>query len=88
MIKKTGAAAVGATVLGLPMGAIAQDSNSDIAKPHKRLKVLAIGAHPDDPETCCGGTMCLLHDAGHEVVCVYLTRGEAGIGTTPSVASS
>jgi len=79
MIKKTGAAAVGATVLGLPMGAIAQDSNTDIVKPHKRLKVLAIGAHPDDPETCCGGTMCLLHDAGHEVVCVYLTRGEAGI---------
>ena len=77
MIKMTGAAAVGATVLGVPVGASAQENNS--AKPKRRLKVLAIGAHPDDPETCCGGTMCLFTEAGHEVVCVYLTRGEAGI---------
>ena len=77
MIKKTGAAAVGATVLGLPVGAMAQESANSNSK--KLLKVLAIGAHPDDPETCCGGTMCLLTEAGHEVVCVYLTRGEAGI---------
>ena len=79
MIKKTGAAAVGATVLGLPVGALAQENSSNSTKPRKRMKVLAIGAHPDDPETCCGGTMCLLTEAGHEVVCVYLTRGEAGI---------
>ena len=80
MIKKTGAAAVGATVLGFPMGSMAQEnSNSNNPTTKKRLKVLAIGAHPDDPETCCGGTMCLLTEAGHDVVCVYLTRGEAGI---------
>ena len=80
MIKMTGAAAVGATVLGLPVGASAQENSDNRANPtRKRLKVLAIGAHPDDPETCCGGTMCLLTEAGHEVVCVYLTRGEAGI---------
>ena len=79
MIKKTGMAAVGATVLGIPVGLNAQENNDNNKSPHRRLKVLAIGAHPDDPETCCGGTMCLLHDAGHDVVCVYLTRGEAGI---------
>ena len=80
MIKMTGVAAVGATVLGLPVGASAQENSDNRANPtRKRLKVLAIGAHPDDPETCCGGTMCLLTEAGHEVVCVYLTRGEAGI---------
>ena len=80
MIKMTGAAAVGATVLGVPVVANAQENgNSSEVKPRRRMKVLAIGAHPDDPETCCGGTMCLLADAGHEVVCVYLTRGEAGI---------
>ena len=79
MIKKTGAAAVGATVLGLPVGMNAQENGSNHTAPRKRLKVLAIGAHPDNPETCCGGTMCLLTEAGHEVVCVYLTRGEAGI---------
>ncbi|MBR6432021.1 MAG: PIG-L family deacetylase, partial [Muribaculaceae bacterium] len=79
MIKKTGAAAVGATVLGLPLEAMAQENSDNGVKPKHRLKVLAIGAHPDDPETCCGGTMCLLTDASHDVVCVYLTRGEAGI---------
>ncbi|MBO7562623.1 MAG: PIG-L family deacetylase [Bacteroidales bacterium] len=42
-------------------------------------KVLVIGAHPDDPETGCGGTMILMKRAGYDVKCVYLTRGEAGI---------
>ena len=79
MIKMTGAAAVGATVLGVPVESIAQENGANSKNSKRRLKVLAIGAHPDDPETCCGGTMCLLTDAGHEVVCVYLTRGEAGI---------
>lgn len=68
---------MGATILGLPVGAIAQDNIK--RNQGQRSKVLVIGAHPDDPETGCGGTMCLLADAGHDVVCVYLTRGEAGI---------
>lgn len=42
-------------------------------------KIIVFGAHPDDPETACGGTMVLLSQAGHEVVAAYLTRGEAGI---------
>ena len=42
-------------------------------------KLLVIGAHPDDPETMCGGTMLRLKDLGAEVVSVYLTSGEAGI---------
>ncbi len=42
-------------------------------------KVLVIGAHPDDPETMCGGTMLKLKAMGAEVVSVYLTSGEAGI---------
>ena len=42
-------------------------------------KVLVIGAHPDDPETMCGGTMIKLREMGVEVVSVYLTGGEAGI---------
>jgi len=44
-----------------------------------RCKIIFVGAHPDDPETACGGTMALLAQAGHEVVAAYLTRGEAGI---------
>ncbi|GHT63476.1 LmbE family protein [Bacteroidia bacterium] len=42
-------------------------------------KVVVVGAHPDDPETGCGGTMILYAAAGYEVVSAYLTRGEAGI---------
>lgn len=36
-------------------------------------KALFIGAHPDDPETCAGGTMILLKQLGCDVVSVYLT---------------
>jgi LmbE family N-acetylglucosaminyl deacetylase len=45
----------------------------------KRLKIIVVGAHPGDPECGCGGTMALFAREGHEVVSVYLTRGEAGI---------
>lgn len=47
-----------------------------------RKKIMIVGAHPDDPETACGGTMALMAQAGHEVVAAYLTRGEAGIPGT------
>ena len=45
----------------------------------KYKKALIIGAHPDDPEYCCGGTALMLQRTGCEVVNVYLTGGEAGI---------
>jgi LmbE family N-acetylglucosaminyl deacetylase len=54
------------------------DQTSHIS--HK--KIIIFGAHPDDPETACGGTMALLARAGHDVVAAYLTRGEAGIPGT------
>ena len=56
--------------------------NSSIAAEHwleGYKKVLVIGAHPDDPETMCGGTILKLKTMGVEVVSVYLTSGEAGI---------
>jgi LmbE family N-acetylglucosaminyl deacetylase len=54
-----------------------------------RKKIIIFGAHPDDPETACGGTMALLSQAGHEVVAAYLTRGEAGIpGTSHDAAAA
>lgn len=42
------------------------------------LDVLAIGAHPDDVELGCGGTMLRLADAGLRVGVVDLTAGERG----------
>jgi LmbE family N-acetylglucosaminyl deacetylase len=53
-----------------------------------RKKIIIFGAHPDDPETACGGTMALLAQAGHEVVAAYLTRGEAGILETSHDAAA
>jgi LmbE family N-acetylglucosaminyl deacetylase len=47
-----------------------------------RLRFMVVGAHPDDPETGCGGTMARLADEGHDVISAYLTRGEAGIPGT------
>lgn len=43
------------------------------------LSILCLGAHPDDAETGCGGTLAKFVAQGHDVTIVYLTRGEAGI---------
>ena len=66
-----------ATTIGLSDASALEPEISDL--PGKRLKIIAVGAHPDDPETICGGLMALYSGLGHEVVSVYLTRGEAGI---------
>jgi bacillithiol biosynthesis deacetylase BshB1 len=44
----------------------------------ERLDVLALGAHPDDVELGCGGTLALLARNGKRVGIAHLTRGEAG----------
>ena len=49
------------------------------APPRAALTVVCIGAHPDDPESGCGGTLARYSAAGHAVKIVYLTRGERGI---------
>ncbi|WP_404425077.1 PIG-L deacetylase family protein [Nibricoccus sp. IMCC34717] len=43
------------------------------------LRILVVGGHPDDPETCAGGLIALASSAGHRVTVAYLTTGEAGI---------
>jgi bacillithiol biosynthesis deacetylase BshB1 len=45
---------------------------------HQGVDVLAFGAHPDDVELSCGGTICLLVEQGYRVVLVDMTRGELG----------
>ncbi len=64
------------TALGFGTPAASVAGEGDLAL--KKRKILVVGAHPDDPETGCGGLMALAAAAGHEVVSVYLTRGEAG----------
>jgi len=66
---------------GIAAGTVAGSllpTQADEASGHK-LKVVVVGGHPGDPEAACGGTMARLVDLGHEVVALYVTRGEAGI---------
>jgi len=67
------ATTVGGALLASPSwaGGLVADS--------QKLKVICVGAHPDDPESGCGGTLAKLSLAGHDVTVLYLTRGEAGI---------
>src|SRR5262245_20126385 len=44
----------------------------------ERLRLLIVGAHPDDADYYAGGTAALYRAAGHEVVMVSLTNGDAG----------
>ena len=46
------------------------------AAPAERLKVVIAGGHPGDPECGCGGTIARYSGLGHEVVILYLNRGE------------
>lgn len=43
---------------------------------HIQLDVMAVGAHPDDIEIACGGTLATLVDAGYKVGIIDLTDGE------------
>jgi LmbE family N-acetylglucosaminyl deacetylase len=45
----------------------------------RKLRILCIGGHPDDPESGCAGTLSRYAQEGHSVTVLYLTRGERGI---------
>ena len=42
------------------------------------MRVLAVGAHPDDLEILCGGTLARFAQEGHEVVMCHASRGDRG----------
>ncbi len=44
------------------------------------LKIVVAGGHPGDPECGCAGTIARYTDLGHEVVLLYLNRGEGYCG--------
>jgi N-acetylglucosamine malate deacetylase 1 len=48
-----------------------------------KLDILAIGAHPDDIELSCGGTILSHIAQGYKVGILDLTRGELGTRGTP-----
>jgi len=44
----------------------------------RKIKVIVAGGHPGDPEYGCGGTVARYTELGHEVVLLYLNRGDSG----------
>ena len=54
-----------------------------LAQSSSQLKIVVAGGHPGDPECGCGGSIARFTDAGHEVVLLYLNRGEGYCGTAP-----
>lgn len=42
------------------------------------MRVLAVGAHPDDIEILCAGTLAKFAAQGHEVIMCYVTNGNMG----------
>jgi N-acetylglucosamine malate deacetylase 1 len=82
--KFVGRALGGAGLLSAPSLLYASEGNS-----LEQLNIVCVGAHPDDPESGCGGTLTKFSNAGHNVTIVYLTRGEAGIpGKTNAEAAA
>lgn len=57
--------------------AVAQNAAGDNSAPQKR-KIVVTGGHPGDPEYGCGGAIARYTDLGHDVVLLYLNRGEKG----------
>jgi LmbE family N-acetylglucosaminyl deacetylase len=73
--------------VGLFFGFVLASRADSEPKPARagKLRVVVFGAHPDDPESGCGGLIALLTKAGHEVIVGYATcyRGDRKIGTEP-----
>ena len=52
-------------------------------KNNKKLNIMAIGAHPDDVEIGCGGTLALYAAQGHKITMLAFTSGNMGTLTVP-----
>src|SRR5207344_3208361 len=60
-----------------PLGAAASQVQKQAAtETGRKLKIIVTGGHPGDPEYGCGGTIARYTDMGHEVVLLYLNRGD------------
>jgi LmbE family N-acetylglucosaminyl deacetylase len=68
-----------AVALALPAQTLVPGSSAQPPESKRTLHVVCVGAHPDDPESGCGGTLARYAEKGHRVTIVYLTCGEAGI---------
>jgi LmbE family N-acetylglucosaminyl deacetylase len=75
LVGQSGALAGAALVAASPATSAAPESEQSSSSGRK-LKIIVTGGHPGDPEYGCGGTIARYTDLGHEVVLLYLNRGE------------
>jgi LmbE family N-acetylglucosaminyl deacetylase len=70
-----------ASVLAAPLlvASVAPPLTAAATGASRQLKLVWVGAHPDDPESGCAGRLSRYAELGHSVTLVYLTRGERGI---------
>lgn len=52
------------------------------------LDLLAVGAHPDDVDISCGGTLAVAASQGYTTGILDLTRGEMGTNGTPEIRAA
>jgi LmbE family N-acetylglucosaminyl deacetylase len=67
-------------VLGCARGALAAPKGAAPAKGapvREKLKVVCVGAHADDPDAGCGGTLARYAEAGHAVTALFVTPERA-----------
>ena len=53
-------------------------------RPEGKLRILAVGAHPDDIEFGCGGILLVEAARGSEISLCVCSRGESGTNGTPA----
>ena len=75
-VKQSLAVAGPAMLAASALPLVAAEAESGAAR---KLKVVCVGGHPDDPESGCAGTLMRYTELGHSVTIIYLTRGERGI---------
>jgi LmbE family N-acetylglucosaminyl deacetylase len=72
MLRRSSALAGAAAPLLPLVLASAQEKRPE---PDRKLRVVAVGGHADDPHSCAGGTLALYADQGHDVVGLSLAGG-------------
>ena len=59
--------------------------SASASAPETALDLLAVGAHPDDAEISCGGTLALAASQGLAAGILDLSRGELATNGTPEI---
>lgn len=62
--------------IGLVMFAVSRQISTEPSTRPRRI--FAVGAHPDDLELACGGTLAKFIDSGHEVHALVMSNGQRG----------